>query len=257
MESTNSYLYGVICEVDYNKVCDSLILDMTALDLRQGRVAKGLSQVQAARRLGVSQPYLAMLECGGRRLTPQLARKAMQVYGLSPAVLPHSSLSPQSHVGAGVLVRDLCSLGYPGFSYARPQRRKLKNPGDVLLTVLAQPELEARLVEALPWLLLKYTDMDYRWLVREAKVRDLQNRLGFVTSLARQLAEKRNDSSKAKVLRALEEELDHSRLDREDTFRASVPEPERRWLEQRRPEEAKHWKVLTDWTADTLRYATG
>lgn len=27
-------------------------------------------------------------------------------------------------------------------------------------------------------------------------------------------------------------------------------------MQQHRPEEAKHWNVLTDWTADNLRYAS-
>jgi transcriptional regulator with XRE-family HTH domain len=243
--------------VDYYMMCDNLKTVMTTLDLRQGRLNKGLSQTQAARHLGVSQPYLAMLERGRRPLTPKLTWKAVRVYGLSPAALPHSTLAPRPRVDAGSLVRDLCSLGYPGFSYSRPRRRKLKNPGDVLLAALAQPELEARLVEALPWLLLKYADVDRQWLVKEAKAHDLQNRLGFVASLACSLAEKANDQERAQALRTLQEELEHSRLVREDTFgKASVPEPERRWLEQHRPEAARHWNVLTDWTADTLRYAT-
>jgi len=57
-----------------------------------------------------------MLEKGRRRLTPQLVRRAMRVYGLSPAILPHSSLPPQPHGDPETLVRDLGSLGYPGFS---------------------------------------------------------------------------------------------------------------------------------------------
>jgi len=229
---------------------------MTTHDLRQGRLHKGLNQTQAAHRLGVSQPYLAMLERGRRRLTPKLAWKVRRVYGLSPAVLPHSTLPPRPRAEAGALVSDLGSLGYPGFAYSRHRGRKLKNPGDVLLTALAQADLESRLVEALPWLLLKYADMDRRWLVQEAKARDLQNRLGFVVSLARQLAERAGDQSKTQTLKALEEELESSRLLREDTLcKASVPEPERRWLEEHRPEVARHWKVLTDWTPDKLRYA--
>jgi transcriptional regulator with XRE-family HTH domain len=242
--------------MEYYNICDTLRSIMTATALRQGRLRKGLSQTQAAHRLGVSQPYLAMLESGRRRLTPELSWKAARVYGLSPALLPHSPLPSRAQLSdPGALVSDLASLGYPGFSYLRPRRpRKPKNPGDVLLTALAQPDLEARLVEALPWLLLKYPDVDREWLVREAKVRDLQNRLGFVVSLARRLAEKADDQARAETLRSLEAELDRSRLDREDMFDASVPEPERRWLEQRRPEDAKRWKLLTDWTADGLRY---
>jgi hypothetical protein len=127
----------------------------------------------------------------------------------------------------------------------------------VLLTALAQDDLESRLVEALPWVLLKYADVDRGWLVQEAKARDLQNRLGFVVSLARQLAERAGDPFKTKMLKDLEDTLEGSRLLREDTLcKASVPEPERRWLEKHRPEGARHWNLLTDWTADTLRYAS-
>ncbi|MEK6664918.1 MAG: helix-turn-helix transcriptional regulator [candidate division NC10 bacterium] len=228
---------------------------MNSNDLKSGRSAKGLSQVQAATRLGVSQPYLAMLESGRRRLTPELARRAMKVYDLPPTVLPPSELLSRHRVDAEVLANDLAALGYPGFAYLRPRNWKPKNPSDVLLAALAQDDLEARLVEALPWLVLRYWTLDWEWLVREAKLRDLQNRLGFVVSLARRLAERARDERKARALNELESELERSRLAREDTLcKASLPEPERRWLAENRPEEAKHWNVLTDWTVDALRY---
>lgn len=224
-------------------------------DLKSGRLAKALSQAQAAARLGVSQPYLAMLESGKRRLTPKLARRAMKVYDLSPTVLPPSELLSRRRVDAENLANDLAALGYPGFAYLRPRNWKPKNPSDVLLAALAQDDLEARLVEALPWLVLKYWPLDRKWLVREAKLRDLQNRLGFVVSLARRLAERAGDERKGQALNELETELERSRLAREDTLcNASLPEPERRWLAENRPEEAKHWNVLTDWTVDALRY---
>lgn len=228
---------------------------MSAKELRSARVAKGLTQVQAAARLKVSQPYVAMLESGGRRLTRKLARRAMKVYDLPPTVLPHSELPPSRPRVAEALANDLAALGYPGFAYLRPRNWKPKNPGEVLLTALAQDDLEARLVEALPWLLLRYPLVDREWLVREAKLRDLQNRLGFVVSLGRRLAERAGDEDKAQVLEGLEKEVERSRLAREDTLcKASLPEPERRWLAESRPEEAKRWNLLTDWTADALRY---
>src|SRR5438309_10500577 len=62
---------------------------MSFTNLKTGRLAKGLSQVEAAGRLKVSQSYLAMLEGGVRRLTPELARRAMRVYDLAPAILLH------------------------------------------------------------------------------------------------------------------------------------------------------------------------
>ena len=228
---------------------------MNLNDLRSGRLAKGLSQVQAAARLGVSQSYLAMLESGRRRLTPGLARRAMKVYDLSPTVLPPSEVLSRHRVDAETLAKDLAGLGYPGFAYLRPQNWKPKNPSDVLLAALAQDDLDARLVEALPWLVLKYWPLDREWLVREAKLRDLQNRLGFVVSLARRVAGRARDERKARALSELETELERSRLAREDTLcKASLPEPERRWLAENRPQDAKHWNVLTDWTADALRY---
>jgi hypothetical protein len=158
-------------------------------------------------------------------------------------------------VDAESLARDLAGLGYPGFAYLRPRKWKPKNPSDVLLAALAQDDLEARAVEALPWLVVKYWPLDRDWLVREAKLRDLQNRLGFVVSLARRLAERAGDRQKARALNELEADLERSRLAREDTLcNASMPEPERRWLAEHRPEEAKHWNVLTNWTGDALRY---
>src|SRR5437899_10134999 len=130
-----------------------------------------------------------MLESGKRRLTPELARRAMRVYGLPPTALPHSeSTVLHTRTAAEALVRDLAALGYPGFAYLRPRTWRPKNPGEVLLTALAQEDLESRLVEALPWLVLRYSTLDWTWVVREAKVRDLQNRLGFVVGLARHLA---------------------------------------------------------------------
>lgn len=230
---------------------------MSATELRATRLARGWTQVQAAARLGLSQPYLAMLESGKRRVTPELARRAMEVYEMAATVLPPSTaLDTCRWTDQDALASALAALGYPGFAHLRPRSWEPRNPGEVLLAALAQNELEGRLFEALPWLVLRYWPLDQEWLVREAKVRDLQNRLGFVVSLARGLAERASDEPKARALKDLEGQLDRSRLAREDTLgRASLPEPERRWLEARRSQEARHWNVLADWTVDDLRYA--
>ena len=91
--------------------------------------------------------------------------------------------------------------------------------------------------------------------MREAKIRDLQNRLVFVVNLARRLAERGPDAPRATALRDLEARLDRSRLAREDTLcRASMPDAERAWLREHRPDDARHWNLLTDWTVDLLRY---
>lgn len=239
---------------NYNR-CYTLRCDMTAL--KAARLSKGLSQVQAAARLGVSQPYLAMLESGRRRLTAGVALRAVAVLGLSPVVLPSPRSGSRGHPGnADELAKDLASLGYPGFAYLRMRKRRLRNPAEVLLAALGESDLEARLVEALPWLLLRYWNLDHDWLVREAKLGDLQNRLGFVVTLARRLAEGASDAERLLALRNLEARLERSRLAREDTLcRTSMPPPEHRWLTERRSDDAKRWNLVTYWTVDDLRYA--
>jgi transcriptional regulator with XRE-family HTH domain len=60
---------------------------MSPEQLKRARLLYGWSQQEAADRLGVTQAYLSMLESGRRDMT-HLSRKLMQVYGLSPTVLP-------------------------------------------------------------------------------------------------------------------------------------------------------------------------
>lgn len=229
---------------------------MTGSELKSGRERKGWGQQQAARRLGVSQPYLSLLERGERRVPGLLARKAAGVYGLSAAVLPteiaRDGVQP---AGEDALARDLAALGYPGFSHLRPGRKK--NPAEVVLRALSAADLDSRLTEALPWVLLKFPDLDWGWLVAVAKLNDLQNRLGFVTGVARRLAEKSGESDVAGLLARQESALERSRLVREDTLcRESLTGAERRWLRENRPREAKHWRLLTDLSPEHLGHAS-
>lgn len=229
---------------------------MRPRDLKAERLKHGWGQVEAAHRLDVSQPYLAMVEQAKRRLTPDLARKAALVYGLSPAELPvQATFTPAKEVGAQRLVEYLSKLAYPGFAYVR-SHVKNKNPGEVLLTALAQGSLEARVAEALPWLALRYWQMDFSWVVELAKKFDLQNRLGFVVSLARRLSEASTETERTNALSHLEATLDRSRLAREDFFfRPPRNNAEREWLMENRPEEARHWNLLSDLRPEHLQYA--
>jgi transcriptional regulator with XRE-family HTH domain len=230
---------------------------MRAQDLKAERRRHGWGQVEAAGRLGVSQPYLAMLESGKRRLTPALARKLVTAYGLPPAELPlPAAFTPAEKVDEQRLVEDLAKLDYPGFTYVRTHVRS-KHPGEVLLTALAQENLEGRVAEALPWLLLRYWQMDLIWVVGEAKKFDLQNRLGFVVNLARQLSQRGGDSERTQALASLESLLEPSRLAREDyLYRAPRNDRERQWLSENRPEAARHWNLLSDLRPEHLQYAT-
>lgn len=234
---------------------------MTGMQLVLGRRKKGWNQQQAAARLGVSQPYLSLLEKDERAVTEELAHKAAHVFGLSPAVLPMKTV-PQSLQSPNddQLATDLAALGYPGLSHLKfSQRRKRlrkRNPAEVLASALQVSELDTRLTEALPWVLLQFPELNWHWLVSAAKLNDLQNRLGFVTNLARRLAESRGESEKAAFLAQQESALERSRLAREDTLcHESLTTAERRWLRDHRSPEAKHWGLLTDLSPEHLSYA--
>jgi transcriptional regulator with XRE-family HTH domain len=220
---------------------------MTAQDLVQGRKQLKLTQVAAAARLGVSQPYLSLLEQGERPAPPSLARRAAKLYRLPATKLPVTmAVTPRPSVGPDRMAKELAALGYPGFAYLRGGRRR--NPAEFLFRALAQNDLEPRLTEALPWVLLQYADLDWNWLVGAVKQHDLQNRLGFLTTLAVQMAESRNaGASDVQLLKRYENELKQSLLAKEDTLcHESLSNAERAWLRQERPKEAGEWNLLTD-----------
>jgi len=230
---------------------------MKPLELKAARLKKGLVQAQAAKSLGVSQSYVNLLENGKRRLTPGLARRVTTLYGLSPEVLPVSEEFVPTPTNDQRLAEALAKLGYPGFAYLRT-RVPSKNPDEVLLTALGQDRLEARVAEALPWVAMHYSHRGSKWLVEQARKFNLQNRLGFVVSLALSVAERVSDHENTTVqsLRELRSKLDESRLVKEDVFyRPPRTESERQWLTQNRSEEAVYWNLLTDLRPEHLQYA--
>lgn len=228
---------------------------MKPLTLREERLKRGWGQVKAARRLGVSQPYLAMLEEGMRPLTAALTRRAAVLYGLQLELPLATPFTPDRNVRAQTLVEHLSKFQYPGFSYVRPHVQQ-KNPAEVLLVALAQESLEARVAEGLPWLLLHYWKMDSQWMAEQAKRLDLQNRLGFVTALARRLSELTAEAGRTLSLRNLEGTLDASRLARDDFFyRPPRNDAERRWLKENATDDARHWNLLSDLRPEHLQYA--
>jgi transcriptional regulator with XRE-family HTH domain len=224
---------------------------MTGTDLKDGRRLKGWTQEQAARRLGVSQPYLSLLENESRPVPENLVHKASALFGLSPTQLPKTKWYSLQVKENDALAAELAALRYPGLSYLKSARKR--NPAEVLLSALGAKNLDARLTEALPWLLVKYPDLDWQWLVRAAKVNDLQNKLGFLTSVARRLAEKMGKDDTAVQLRDKESLLERSRLVREETLcHESLSHAEREWLKSNRTKDAKHWHLLTDLSPEHL-----
>lgn len=97
--------------------------------------------------------------------------------------------------------------------------------------------------------------MDWERLIKFAKIFDLQNQLGFVVSLAGQLAKKVNDKPKFRCLSKVEKSLNNSRLFIEAVLsNKSVTEAEKKYLKNNRPKEAKHWRVLSDLSINHLDY---
>jgi hypothetical protein len=152
--------------------------------------------------------------------------------------------------------QSLARLGYPGFAYRKKAGPK-RNPVELMLKALDLDELDPRLAEALPWLLLRFEGLDYETLCARAKAKDLQNRLGFVVALARAAAQQApRYRHRTSELHRFEAVLEPSRLAREDTFgRRETNHRVLAWLRDNRSRAARHWNLLTDLKVEHLAYA--
>ena len=205
-------------------------------DLQQWRKRNSLTQVDAAALLGVSQPYLSLLEKGARPLTQKLRNRLKAVHRTQRREPANDHLRAQ-----------LSGLGYPGFAHVMPARLK-PTPDAFLVSVLSKPDADARVAEALPWLVRRYADqLDLAWLVRQAKLQNLQNRLGFVLQTA---------GVETPELLAAVHELERSRLLEEATLCwDSMPAATREWMRTNRSPSAKHWNVVTALRPEDLKHA--
>jgi transcriptional regulator with XRE-family HTH domain len=220
-------------------------MDAVAAAMKRAREGRGWTQSEVAQQLGVSQGYVSLLESGARPVPAKLASSVCRTLGLPPTVLPEVELN----LAPDRLPSVLGALGYEPFGYLRG---RLLNPAVVLLSALCQDDLPARVVEALPWLALHFPALNRDWLVERAKLHDVQNRLGYVVTLAAQVA----GADVSPRLHELAQALEPSRLAREGTLcHDSMTETERDWLREQRPPQAKHWNLLTDLSRDNLSYA--
>ncbi len=221
---------------------------MSGADVRAARERRGWQQEQLAERLGVSQGYVSLLESGRRSVSKRLAAKLVSLLSLSPSALPVPT--PKALPNEQV-ARALGRLGYPGFAYLSNGAKV--NPMEVLLGALLADDVDARVVEGLPWLLLRYPDVDWARLVTYAKQHDAQNRLGFLVALAHRLAVANGDAATAELLERREQSLQRSLLQHDDAFsRTSLTQAERRWLVANRSPEAKRWNLLATLNVDRL-----
>jgi transcriptional regulator with XRE-family HTH domain len=225
---------------------------MSGRQMREGRQAREWTQTDLAEKLGVSQAYVSLLESNQRPVPRRLASRLVSTLGLPPTALP--VLAKGEALSSGVAASALGRLGYIGFAHLASKRTL--NPAELLVRTLRLESVEARVVEALPWLVARYPDVDWNWLVPYVKQHDLQNRLGFVLTLARELAERRRDVPTADVLKKWEGVLEGSRLQKEDSFAGNaLTHAERRWLKANRSTEAIQWNMLSNVSVESLTSA--
>ena len=223
---------------------------MSGEALREAREAAGLSQQQAAEKLEVSQTLLSLMERGKRSVTFAVALKAVKLLEASPEHLP---ISEKERSSDDQLAADLGALGYPGYTYLYSEPR---NPAEILFDALDRDNLDARLVEALPWLPLRYPQMNWAWLVAQAKLRNRQNRLGFVVNLSARAAATRGQSSVAERLYEVLAELRKARLAKNDTLcQTWWPASHRRYAHEKRSRVAAYWNIDTRLTEKDLEHA--
>lgn len=223
---------------------------MTGTQVKAARKARGMTQVGLASQLGVSQGYVSLLERSRRPVPSDLSAKLATALDMPATLVPVKGTGP---LGSEEARRLLGTLGYEGFGYLQTSRRM--NPAEVLLRTLRVEALDGRVVKALPWLMVEFPDLNWDWLVRQAKQEDLQNRLGFVVSLARALAQSKARPHAAATLGKWEHQLEASRLLKTDTL-SSVTEAEARWLTVHRSPEAKHWNVLSSLGAASMDHVS-
>lgn len=221
---------------------------MTGTAVKDARRARGWSQSTLARRLGVTQAYVSLLESDARGVPDALAARLVRLLGLPPTELPHRR--PDGALDAAASLGSLAALGCPHVAHL-PRGASL-NPAEVVVRTLRTTPLEARSLETLPWLLRRYPRLDWAWLMSQARQHDLQNRLGFVVALASELAANDNDAETASLLDQQAAGLARAILREPDDLGLPLTRAERVWLTEHRPPLASRWNVLSNLTAEDL-----
>jgi transcriptional regulator with XRE-family HTH domain len=224
---------------------------MGCADLKTWRKQHGWNQQDLARLLGVSQALVSHWERGLRSLPPEWLPK-LEKLGLEVDATKLPLIRDADVGGDTDFAQELSNLGYPPYRYFRTGPPSW-NPAQFLILALSQGDLDTRVAEGLSWVAYRFAHMNWDWVRREAKVRDLQNRLGFTLSVARKVAQARGEASVAAHLAQQEEVLRGSLLAKEDTYsRDRMTPAERSWLMHHRSQEARDWHVLTDISMEHL-----
>lgn len=226
------------------------------MSLRNYRLTQKMSQAALAQALGVTQAYVSQLESGARPVSRKLAARLAALPGVRE--LPATVFPPDARgfdQADADVAADLAALGYPAFEPR--DGHAPRNPAAVIISVLRRRHVAPAVTGAIPWVLLRFPDLDTAWLVDHARLNNVQNRLGFLTDLALALARPRAASgrftgSHLAMLDALRAALEESRLAKEDTLARELTAAERQFFSENRGDIARHWNLLTGLTKDTL-----
>lgn len=227
-------------------------------EIRRYRGHEMLSQARLAEALGVSQAYVSQLETGARKVSKKLAAKLAALPELQhlPATVFPEDLDTADPFDRDIAA-DLAALGYDGIAAAAG--RVPRNPAAVIIAILRRRQVAPSITAAIPWLLIQFPELNTTWLVAQARLDNLQNRLGFLSELAYEIAQARFaaglfDEAHLVRLEALRGELERSRLVHEDTLARDLTPAERQFFQEHRSEAARHWSLLTGLTKEQLPY---
>lgn len=146
---------------------------------------------------------------------------------------------------------ELGALGYPKFSYI--EKKGAPDAATFLSDTLSESDLDPRVAEGLPWVVLTNPKMDWEWLRNRVSQHRRQNGLGFVVELAVELANRQGDADTASILGHQLEIMELMLVAEESTFcHDSMTASEREWLRHHRSLTAAHWNILSDMKSEDL-----
>lgn len=228
------------------------IFGKSGSEFKTWRKKAGKTQADAANAVGVQQPFVCAVEKGLRPVTPAMRN---WLYSVCPEALTATPPPDRSATQSSENLKEqLGSLGYPGFAYLASESRKADSL-KVLLDALKTEDLDQRVTEVLPWVLAHQTDLDWRKLTNEARLSNLQNRLGFLLDVTVDAAKRLHWNDAAARLEPWLYWLRDARLYKEDTLcQKSLTQVERRRLRRSRPKAARFWRLFTDLNAKEIAH---
>jgi transcriptional regulator with XRE-family HTH domain len=123
--------------------------------LKEARLVASCTQQEAARKLGVTQAYLSMLERGTRPVSNGLASRVAERFDVPATALPLGECETDCNERKrrrnddSFFASALGALGYGGFSHLRGASKS--NPASLLMEALDCDDLDPRITEGLPW----------------------------------------------------------------------------------------------------------